>query len=113
MWATPLLFRCTRKLCFRPCTLSVPRITANAAFARDSRVAGPDCAEATAASAKLSAIAKLDFFIAISLSCVVCPGQFLGEARRAYTTPRQDARACCAKYVAAEPLRSGEYIDAL
>ncbi|MGB9465014.1 MAG: M20/M25/M40 family metallo-hydrolase [Candidatus Acidiferrum sp.] len=36
----------------------------------------------------------MNFFIANSLDCKDCADSFLSEAARAYTTPRQDARAC-------------------
>src|SRR5580658_7968656 len=98
MWATPQRSRWTRTLCCRPCTLRVPRITARAALARASRFAGAgwadDCAWAAAASARAIANIEIDFFIANSLDGMDFDGSFLSEAARAYTTRRQDARAC-------------------
>src|SRR5580693_1277662 len=116
MCATPHRSRCTRTPCWRPCTLSVPRMIAKAAFARASWLAGADCADdcvwATAASARVIANIEIDFFIADSLNLLVCPAQFLGKAPRAYTTRRQDARACRLGWMAAMEPRQGEYSDA-
>src|SRR5580693_604442 len=100
MWATPQRSRWTRTACWRPCTLSVPRIGARAAFARASRLAGADwsgdCAWTAAASARAIANIEIDFFIADSLDGMDGNGSFLSKAARAYTTPRQDARAAAA-----------------
>src|SRR5580704_9730548 len=96
MCATPQRSRCTRTLCWRPCTLSVPRITARAAFARASRLAvavgAADCAKAAAANIRLTTRTEIDFFIANSLDGMDFLRTFLTGAARAYTTPRQDAR---------------------
>src|SRR5580692_820873 len=117
MWATPQRSRWTRTVCSRPCTLSVPRITARAAFARASRLTGPDwandCAQ-TAASARAIRNTEIDFFIADSLGGLACLSKFLIKAPRAYTTPRQDARALPldARGGNAITPESGEQIDA-